>query len=85
MREREDGMLEATSFDEHMHPDVIWKDDPRYAEAFDMEAQGSGLEPNADNRPKEHGLGTPHGMMNAWPAVLGFWVLIGLLVLWATR
>ena len=34
MRERADGMLEATSFEEHMDPGVKWVDDPLYAKAF---------------------------------------------------
>ena len=52
---------------------------------FDMDTQGSGLEPGADNRPKAHGLGTPHGMLNVWPIALGVWALLVLLALWATR
>lgn len=34
MRLRPDGYLEADTFEEHMHPDVQWIDDPDYAAAF---------------------------------------------------
>ena len=85
MRERPDGMLEAENFAEHMAPGVRWMQDPEFAAAFDNEAQGSGLEAGADNRPKAHGLGVPHGMLNVWPIALGVWALLVLLALWATR
>ncbi len=35
----------ATTFEEHMRPDVIWFEDPRYAEAF---ADLSDLDPEHD-------------------------------------
>lgn len=40
MRERPDGYLEATTFEEHMDPSVSWVEDPKFSQAFDAWVEG---------------------------------------------
>lgn len=50
MRERPDGMLEATSFEEHMAPGLNWVDDPRFAAAFGSMVESEAMSEETSER-----------------------------------